>query len=96
MPSVPLWIDSPQKLQSILPDLEEITLIISIDTESNSLYVYREQVCLIQITTDANDYLIDPLALSDLSALAIFFANPTQEKIFHASEYDVICLKRRF
>lgn len=91
----PIWINSSQKLQSILPDLAR-SPFLSIDTESNSLYVYREQVCLIQITTDANDYLIDPLALPNLTPLTTFFANPLQEKIFHASEYDIICLKRDF
>jgi ribonuclease D len=69
---------------------------ISIDTESNSMYVYREQICLIQITIGKDDYLIDTLALRDLSPLAPVFANPNQEKIFHAAEYDIICLKRDY
>ena len=42
------------------------------------------------------DYLIDTLALKDLSPLAHIFANPKQEKIFHAAEYDIICLKRDY
>ncbi|MHC1740186.1 MAG: ribonuclease D [Anaerolineaceae bacterium] len=69
---------------------------ISIDTESNSLYVYREQVCLIQISIPEADYLLDTLALKDLSPLAPIFANPSQEKIFHAAEYDIICLRRDY
>jgi len=93
--TAPLWIDSPQKLQNILADLKS-SHYLSIDTESNSLYVYHEQVCLIQITTKEYDYLIDPLAFSDLSPLAEYFADPAKEKIFHASEYDIICLKRDF
>jgi ribonuclease D len=70
--------------------------IIAIDTESNSLFAYREQVCLIQISTGDTDYLVDPLSLSDLSALAPILADPNIEKVFHAAEYDVICLKRDF
>lgn len=70
--------------------------VIAIDTESNSLFAYREQVCLIQISTGETDYLVDPLSLSDLSALAPIFADPNIEKVFHAAEYDVICLKRDF
>ena len=70
--------------------------IIAIDTESNSLFAYREQVCLIQISTGETDYLVDPLSLSDLSALAPILADPNIEKVFHAAEYDVICLKRDF
>jgi ribonuclease D len=69
---------------------------IAVDTESNSLHAYRERVCLIQFSTPKVDYLVDPLALRDLSALAPIFANPKIEKIFHAAEYDLICLRRDF
>ena len=69
---------------------------LAVDTESNSLHAYREQVCLIQFTTPSKDYVIDPLALPDMGALGPIFSNPNIEKIFHASEYDLICLRRDF
>jgi ribonuclease D len=70
--------------------------IIAVDTESNSLFAYREQVCLIQFSTSNADYLVDPLALADLSPLGLIFADPHIQKTFHAAEYDLICLKRDF
>ena len=91
----PVWVDTPRELEKTVQALTRAPYL-SVDTESNSLYVYQEQVCLIQISTGDTDYLIDPLALHDLSPLADFFADPAQEKIFHASEYDIICLKRDF
>jgi ribonuclease D len=42
------------------------------------------------------DFLVDPLSLKDLSALGPIFRNPKIEKVFHAAEYDLICLKRDF
>jgi ribonuclease D len=69
---------------------------IAVDTESNSLHAYREQVCLVQFSTPKTDYVVDPLALEDLSALGPIFSNPKIEKIFHAAEYDLICLRRDF
>ena len=69
---------------------------VAVDTESNSMHAFREQVCLVQFSSTTTDYLVDPLALKDLSALAPFFANPNIEKIFHAAEYDLICLRRDF
>ncbi len=69
---------------------------MAVDTESNSLYAYREQVCLIQFSTPAADFLVDPFSLPDLSSLAPIFADPKIEKVFHAAEYDIICLKRDF
>jgi Ribonuclease D len=91
----PVWVDTQEALATVLADLQ-YQPILAVDTESNSLYVYQERVCLIQISTPQTDYLIDPLAIKDLSGLAPIFANPAQEKIFHASEYDLICLKRDF
>lgn len=70
--------------------------VIAVDTESNSLFSYRERVCLVQFSTSELDYLVDPLALADLSPLAEVFASPRVEKVFHAAEYDILCLKRDF
>jgi ribonuclease D len=89
------YIDSPRELTELSQLLANVSCL-SVDTESNSLYVYREQICLIQISIEQDDYLIDTLALHDLSPLASVFANPKQEKIFHAAEYDIICLKRDY
>jgi ribonuclease D len=91
----PVWVDTPAALQEMLDDLRQYDLL-AVDTESNSLYVYQEQVCLIQFSTGKMDYLVDPLAIDDLSALGPIFADPDVEKIFHAAEYDLICLKRDF
>jgi ribonuclease D len=68
---------------------------LAVDTESNSLFVYRERLCLIQFSTPTADYIVDPLQ-ADARLLAPLFANPAQEKIFHAAEYDLICLTRDF
>ena len=70
--------------------------IVAVDTESNSLYAYFERVCLIQFSTTEIDLMIDPLGMEDLSALKPVFSNPAIEKVFHAAEYDLICLKRDF
>lgn len=70
--------------------------VIAVDTESNSLFAYHEKVCLVQFSTSNTDYLVDPLAVNDLSPLGEVFANPEIEKVFHAAEYDVICLKRDY
>ena len=70
--------------------------VVAVDTESNSLYAYREQVCLIQFSTPTADYIVDPLAGLDLRPLEQLFANPCIEKVFHAAEYDIMCMKRDF
>jgi ribonuclease D len=67
-----------------------------VDTESNSLHAYRERVCLIQFSTAERDYVVDPLALDSLHPLETIFADERIEKIFHAAEYDLICLRRDY
>ena len=69
---------------------------IAVDTESNSLHAYRERVCLIQFSTPATDFLVDPFAFDNLDILGPIFADFKIEKIFHAAEYDLICLRRDY
>lgn len=69
---------------------------IAVDTEADSFYSYRNKVCLIQVTVEKHDYLVDPLADVDMSGLGPIFADPDKIKIFHDSEYDVLILSRDF
>lgn len=91
----PLWINQPQQLVELAQALAMHTRL-AVDTESNSLHAYREQVCLIQFSTPDRDYLVDPLVLTDLGSLESIFTDLKIEKIFHAAEYDLICLRRDF
>jgi ribonuclease D len=70
--------------------------LLAIDTESNSLHVYFNRVCLVQISTRKRDFIIDPLAITEISPLGDLLADPRIEKVFHAAEYDLICLRRSF
>lgn len=69
---------------------------VALDTESNSMYAYREQVCLVQLSTREQDYIIDPLAVHDMTPLGAVLADPAVEIVFHAAEYDIMTLKRDF
>lgn len=91
----PVWVSTNDQLKRMVHDIAAQSRV-AVDTESNSLHAFREQVCLVQFSTTKADYLVDPLALHDLSALAPVFSNPNIEKIFHAAEYDLICLRRDF
>lgn len=91
----PVWVNTKHLLSRMLDDLSSQESI-AVDTESNSLHAYREQVCLMQFSSPRVDYLVDPLELKELGALGPIFENPKIEKIFHAAEYDLICLRRDF
>ena len=89
------WIDTPEGLVRVVADLSGEPLI-GVDTESDSFHHYREQVCLIQISTPGSDYIIDPLALTDLSTMRPLFADQAREWIMNGADYDIVCLKRDF
>lgn len=90
-----LYIEHNKNLKSLVKDLRHEPLL-AIDTESNSLYAYQEHVCLVQLSTRTQDYIIDPLRIADMSPLGELLSNPKIEKVFHAAEYDLICLKRDY
>ena len=91
----PVWVDTEESLRLLATDLAR-QYRIAVDTESNSLHAYRERVCLVQFSTEETDYLVDAFAFDDLSPLAAVFENQHIEKIFHAVEYDIICLHRDY
>jgi ribonuclease D len=69
---------------------------LAIDTEADSLYHYFEKVCLIQISTDSETFIVDPLTVTVVDKLAPLMSDPSVEKVFHAASYDVFCLRRDF
>ncbi len=93
MPPPFIYIDTPELWAACLEELKQHNPIC-IDLESNSLYVYKEDVCLIQISAGDTDFIVDPHADLDLSGLGEIIEDPEVEKIFHASEYDLILLKK--
>ena len=93
--SPPVVITKTSQLEELVAQLSNEPAI-AIDTESNSLYAYQEQVCLMQFSIPGTDFLVDPLSGLNLGALGDVFANPQVQKVFHAAEYDVMCLRRDF
>jgi ribonuclease D len=91
----PTWVDNAEGFQDMLDHLRGEPAL-AVDTESNSLFVYHEQVCLIQISIPGADYLVDTLALRDLSPLGPLLCDPAVLKVLHGAEYDLIVLHRNF
>ena len=69
---------------------------LAVDIEADSLYHYFEKVCLIQISTDEETFILDPLSIGEISLLAPTMADASVEKVFHAPSYDFYCLRRDY
>ena len=89
------YVASADKWSACLRDLQAAPRL-AIDIEANSMFASRERVCLIQVSTASTDYIIDPIRQLDLSGLGAIIADPRVEKVFHASEYDLILMRRDY
>ncbi len=90
------WIRTADELDALVRELSG-RRAIGVDTEADSLHHYREQTCLLQVSAyGGGAWLVDPLALRDLSALAPIFADGSIVKVFHGGDNDVTSLKRDF
>ncbi len=74
----------------------EKAAFVAVDTESNSFYAYFNRICLIQVSTEVEDFIIDPFSVGDITAFGEILANPGIEKIFHAAPNDISGLKRDY
>jgi ribonuclease D len=88
-------IDKTIDLQKMIRSVEK-EKAVAVDLEADSMYHYKEKVCLIQIATEKASFVIDPLAIKDLAPLKPIFSDPDIKKIFHGADYDVRSLYRDF
>jgi ribonuclease D len=91
----PTIVDNRRAMDRLMSDLEK-QHEIAVDTEADSFFSYREKVCLVQITVDDRDYLVDPLSDIDLEPIGRMLADARKLKVFHDGEYDILILKRRY
>jgi ribonuclease D len=69
---------------------------IAVDLEADSMFHFREKVCLLQVATEHHSFVIDPLKIVHLDALKPVFSDPGIRKIFHGADFDVRSLHRDF
>ena len=85
---VSLFIDTQEELESFIARACTSS-VIALDTEFMREKSYYPQLCLLQIATDDEIAIIDPLAVTDLRGLAEPFADTSIVKIMHAGRQDL-------
>jgi ribonuclease D len=86
-------INTDAKLAALWPKLRAADWI-AVDTEADSLHAYPEKLCLMQLSVEGTDALLDTLAGLDLAAVLSLLHN--HELIFHGSDYDLRLLRKTF
>lgn len=89
------WIDSRGKLEGVLEVLAGEPAV-GMDLEADSLFHFQEKICLIQLASPDHVFLVDPLAVPDLSLLRPLFASSDVTKVLHGADYDLRSLDRDF
>lgn len=89
------WIDQQALLDATMDGLASQPQI-AVDTEADSLHSYFDKVCLIQISTPAEDVIVDPLAKVDLKKFGELLAEPSITKVLHGGDYDLRIMNRDF
>ena len=86
-------VDTEDKLRELLPKLVRADWI-AVDTEADSLHAYPEKLCLIQVSIEGLDTIVDPLAGLDLTPMLEIFAK--HELVFHGADYDLRLLRKTY
>jgi ribonuclease D len=86
-------IASAAQLDALLPQFKSIDRI-AVDTEADSLHSYFEKLCLLQLSFDGQDYLIDTLAGFDLGPLGTALAE--KELVLQGADFDLRLMRRSF
>ncbi len=89
------FIESEIELQTICDDLLK-EKIIGVDLEADSMHCFKEKICLIQIATAKQAFLIDPFELKDISSFLTVLENKEVIKIFHGADFDIRSLDRDY
>jgi ribonuclease D len=89
------YIDDQPGLNKMVTDLCTEPLI-AFDLEADSMFHFKEKICLIQIATRTACYIVDPLPIPDMSPLSRILSDEAITKIFHGADYDVRSLYRDY
>ena len=81
-------IESDEALERVLVEANRAQAV-AIDTEFMRTNTFYPKVALLQICFDERAWLIDPLAISDLSGLIDFMENSAVTKVLHSASEDL-------
>ena len=70
--------------------------VVALDTETNHSHAYNFQICLIQLRTNSGEFIVDPLAVKDLSLLGQALEDGSILKVIHSAENDLLWLNQDF
>lgn len=93
----PIWVDTRAGVDEVAEAARSAGWL-ALDTEADSLHSYFHKTCLVQVTADNRNFVIDPLAInsSDLGPLWKVVEDREIPVLMHGSDYDIRVLDRDY
>jgi ribonuclease D len=89
------FIESETELQQVCEGLLT-EKIIGVDLEADSMHCFKEKICLIQIATKKQAYLIDPFEIKAAPFFIRVLENSDVMTVFHGADFDIRSLDREY
>ena len=67
---------------------------IAVDCEAAGYHRYSDRLCLLQLSTPSETFVIDPLAVSPAAFLGPHLEDPARRVLMHGGSYDLRLLRR--
>lgn len=88
------FIDRTDQIASLGDALSDASLV-ALDTEAAGYHRYHDRLCVVQLSTRQETYVIDALA-ADIGPLGSLFASVANETVLHDADFDLRLLGRDF
>ncbi len=67
---------------------------VAVDCEAAGFHRYSDRLCLVQVSVDSRDFVLDPLAFDPADLLRDALADPDVGVLMHGADYDLRLLHR--
>lgn len=89
------FIESEAELKKVCEGLLE-EKIIAVDLEADSMHCFKEKVCLIQIASATEAFLVDPFEIKKIPSFLDVLESEDVIKVFHGADFDIRSLDRDY
>ena len=83
-----MYITTTDELEAFVARVRQ-SPVVGIDTEFMRERTYYARLCLVQLASEDEEAIVDPLALGDIKALCPLLEDPSVIKVFHAGSQDL-------
>lgn len=87
------YVETPEAARRVAEVLSE-TGFASLDCEAAGFHRYSDRLCLVQLSTPLETYVLDPLAFDPAPYLKPFLEHPRRRVVMHGAAYDLRLLSR--